>query len=150
MGNLMILQFSAAVKFNPTAMEKIIEGHSLVSSAAILGQYRFQSALPVEPNQKQWDKTRSEGDFIYEIQLTVKESNASGSGHGHITKSMIKLALPEKPLTRTVKGSVQRHQTQKDYVVEPEILYANEDEELGMYFPDDKGRDDISDPTYEY
>ncbi|KAI9371724.1 hypothetical protein BJX61DRAFT_548133 [Aspergillus egyptiacus] len=114
-------------KFNPVSMEKIIEGHPLVSRAVVVGLGRFQTALLVEPNWRQLDTNSSsvkEVNLIDSIWPTVQEANRISPAHGHVLKNKIALALRDKPFSTTPKGSTQRRLVADSYKEEIDELYS--------------------------
>lgn len=128
-----VLVLSNGEKLNPITMEKIIEGHNLVSRALVVGQSRFQTALLIEPNWSQWSQDMPAREFIERIWPAVKEANQAGPAHGRIMKSKIGVASQSKPFKTTPKGSTKRRQTVEDYAEDIDMIYA-ETEDEGVNF----------------
>lgn len=124
-----IIVFSNGEKLNPVTMEKVIEGHPLVSSAIIAGQGRFQSSLIVEPNWDAWSEQRSDSDLINEIWATVQHANETGPAYGRVLKSKIAVVPRGRTFTVTAKGSVQRQHVYKDFAGQIEAAYRTSGEE---------------------
>ncbi|KAE8403342.1 hypothetical protein BDV37DRAFT_294628 [Aspergillus pseudonomiae] len=124
-----VIVLSNGEKFNPIDMENIVECHSLVSKAVVIGQGRFQSALLVQPNWEQWSEDQDKEDFIQKIWPTVERANAIAPGHAHVLRTKVALAKKDTPFALTPKGTVQRRQISEDYKNEIDALYANDDEE---------------------
>lgn len=124
-----VLVLSNGEKLNPITMEKIIEGHHLVSRALVIGQGRFQTALLVEPNWHLWSEDKPVNELIESIWPTVQEANQAGPAHGRIMKSKIGVAFQNKPFGITPKGSTRRRQTMQNYAEEIDAIYNKEDSE---------------------
>lgn len=133
-----VLVLSNGEKLNPITMEKIIEGHTLVSRALVVGQGRFQTALVVEPNWNQWNEDMPVGEFIERIWPAVQEANQAGPAHGRVMKNQIGIASQKKPFQTTPKGSTKRRQTVDDYAEDIDLLYGNADNEgVDIELPED-------------
>ena len=117
-----ILVLSNGEKFNPVQMEGIIQGHTLVSGALIVGQGRFQAALLVEPRQAVDDRE----SFVDDIWPVVQQANSEGPGHAKILRSKIIITSPDKPFSRAGKGTVIRGVTTKLYTDEIQSSYDND------------------------
>ncbi|KAJ0333750.1 hypothetical protein COL922a_010576 [Colletotrichum nupharicola] len=119
-----ILNLSNGEKLNPTDMEDIIMGHAEVRNALIVGAWKFQPALIVEPMT--YPKTKEqEDDLIDRLMPTIAEANKIIATHGRLVRHLITLAKPEKPFLLADKGTVKRAATVKLYHDEIEDLYAN-------------------------
>ncbi|BCR86507.1 putative secondary metabolism biosynthetic enzyme [Aspergillus chevalieri] len=123
-----VLVLSNGEKLNPITMEKIVEGHHLVSRALVIGQSRFQTALLVEPNWHLWNETKPVNELIESIWPTVQEANQAGPAHGRIMKNKIGVASQSKPFGITPKGSTRRRQTIQDYADEIDAIYNSADD----------------------
>ena len=120
-----VIVLSNGEKFNPVAMEKVIEGHALVSRAVVVGQGRFQSALLIEPHWTAWSEDMPTRDLIEQIWPTVQEANKVCPAHGRIMKDKVGISTKNKPFKTTSKGTTQRRHVNADYRDEIEIIYAN-------------------------
>ncbi|KAF9880148.1 hypothetical protein CkaCkLH20_02102 [Colletotrichum karsti] len=119
-----IINLSNGEKLNPTDMEDIIMGHPDIRNALIVGAWKFQPALIIEPMV--YPKTKEqEDDLIDRIMPIVAEANKTIATHGRLVRHLIMLAKPEKPFLLADKGSVKRAATVKLYHDEIEELYAN-------------------------
>lgn len=127
-----VVVLSNGEKFNPVTMEKVIEGHPLVSYACITGQGRFQSALLVEPNWNNWSEDRSEIEFVDVIWPVVQQANKIGPAHARIHKSKIGLASKAKPFQTTPKGTIQRRHILRVYEAEIDAIYRKNDIDEGF------------------
>jgi nucleoside-diphosphate-sugar epimerase len=118
-----VIVLSNGEKFNPVTMEKVIEGHPLVSRAIIAGKARFQTALLVEPNWNKWNEERAASELVDAIWPVVQQANAISPAYARVVKYMIGLAFKDKPFKITAKGSSQRHHIYKDYEEKINAIY---------------------------
>ncbi len=116
-----ILGMSNGEKFNPVTMEGIIQGHSLVRGALIVGTARFQAGLIIEPKP---DVTMSDEELIEEVWPSIDKANVDGPAHAQIFRSKVMVASPGKPFIRAGKGTVVRGQTNRLYKEELDALYS--------------------------
>lgn len=117
-----ILVFSTGEKLNPVDMELIINANPLVSAALITGVGHFQSSLLVEaatPPTKDQEKS----DLAKAIWPSVEAANKKAPSHARIHRDMVLFTVPEKPMPRAGKGTVQRQSTVKLYAEEIDALY---------------------------
>lgn len=142
-----VLVLNNGEKLNPITMEKIIEGHHLVSRALVIGQNRFQTALLIEPNWHLWNEDKPANELIESIWPMVQEANQAGPAHGRIMKNTIGLASQSKPFVITPKGSTKRRQTIENYAEEIEAIYGDADNE-GAEFDLPKEADLLTVTTY--
>lgn len=117
-----ILVFSNGGKFSPIAAEALIQSHPFLAGAIIVGTARFQAALIIEP--KSALDSAEEAHLVEQIWPTVEKANLQSPTQGRILRSMIAVALPEKPFARAGKGTVVRHLVTSAYASEIERLYA--------------------------
>ncbi|TVY87466.1 Non-canonical non-ribosomal peptide synthetase [Lachnellula willkommii] len=118
-----IIVFSNGEKMNPLTVEARINSHEMVSSALVLGNGRFQSAVLVEPAKPTHDQEYRR-QLLDSIWTTVEQANETAEAHGRISKSLIMFTSPDKPMLRAGKGTVQRKMTLDAYGKEIEALYA--------------------------
>ncbi|KAE8423840.1 hypothetical protein BDV36DRAFT_303219 [Aspergillus pseudocaelatus] len=138
-----VIVLSNGEKFNPIDMENIVEGHSLVSKAIIIGQGRFQASLLVQPSWGKWSEDQDKEDFIEKIWPTVERANGIAPGHARVLRTKVALAKQDKPFALTPKGSVRRRQISEDYESEINALYASEGEEYTDSLPQSTDLEDI-------
>ncbi|CAF9923631.1 hypothetical protein IMSHALPRED_005976 [Imshaugia aleurites] len=120
-----VIVFSTGEKVNPLTMEGIIGIHPDVSSALVVGQGRFQSALLVEA--KRPPVTLDEQESLLEnIWPAIERANEDCPAHGKIVKHFVLFTGPEKPMLRAGKGTVQRMSTVERYKEELDALYAQQ------------------------
>lgn len=121
-----IIVFSNGEKMNPLTAEARINNHEMIDSALVLGHGRFQSALLIEPaNNSLTQHERRE--LLHIIWDTVEQANQIIEAHGRISKSLVMFTLPEKPMLRAGKGTIQRKLTLDAYAKEIEELYSTAD-----------------------
>ncbi|KAJ5326865.1 hypothetical protein MYU51_001535 [Penicillium brevicompactum] len=117
-------------KISPIPMEKIIEGHPLVSRAVVIGNRRSQLALLVEPCESSNLSSRNESD-ISEYKRTiwpaVEKVNELAPHEVQIGIMRIGLASRGKPFCTTPKGSTQRRKVLQDYEREIEHVYQQDE-----------------------
>jgi acyl-coenzyme A synthetase/AMP-(fatty) acid ligase len=77
-----VIVLSNGEKFNPVTMEKLVEGHPLVSRAIIAGRARFQTALLVEPNWNKWNEEQPASELVEAIWSIVQQANAISPAFG--------------------------------------------------------------------
>lgn len=117
-----ILVFSNGGKFSPIAAEALIQTHPSVAGAIIVGTARFQAALMIEP--KSGLDSAERAHLVEQIWPTVEKANLQNSAQGRILRSMILVALPERPFARAGKGTIVRHLVTTAYASEIDQLYA--------------------------
>ena len=116
-----IIAFSTGEKFNPVTLEATITAHPAILSALVAGHGRFQASLLVEPKTFSADK-----DYLLdEIWPTVQAANKSSPTNSKIRRNFITFTKPEKPVTHTAKGTVQRMMTLELYRDEIQELYSH-------------------------
>lgn len=117
-----VLVLSNGGKFSPVAAEALIQSHPSLAGATIVGTARSQAALIVEP--KSALKSAERADLVEQIWPMVENANLQSPAQGRILRSMILVALPEKPFARAGKGTIVRHLVTKAYASEIDQLYA--------------------------
>ncbi|KAI0203901.1 hypothetical protein F4808DRAFT_449012 [Astrocystis sublimbata] len=118
-----ILVLSNGEKLNPVNIESLVERHSLVKGALVIGSGRFQTALLIEPAKPPADEQEARG-LVDAVWPDVVRANKETVAHGQISKKFIMLSDPQKPLPRGGKGTIQRANAIKLYEDEINQLYA--------------------------
>ncbi|KAF2472981.1 putative NRPS-like enzyme [Lindgomyces ingoldianus] len=118
-----IIVLSNGEKFNPVPAELLVQGHSALAGALVIGQGRTHATLLVEPKPDLGTLER-EG-LVDSIWPLVEKSNYLLPGQGRILRASILAAHPAKPFVRAGKGTIVRKLTEKLYLSEIEALYAN-------------------------
>ncbi|CRG91279.1 Mediator of RNA polymerase II transcription subunit 12-like protein [Talaromyces islandicus] len=124
-----VIVLSNGEKFNPIEMEKVLDGHPLISRSLIVGNGQFHSAALIEPKWDRLDDSNSEQSaFIQEIWPFVEKANDIAPAYGRLMKSKIAMASKDKPFKCTPKGSTRRGVVISEYTPEIEYLYSLEEE----------------------
>ncbi|KAL8949569.1 MAG: hypothetical protein Q9222_004328 [Ikaeria aurantiellina] len=118
-----IVVLSNGEKFYPVPMESLLQGHSSVTGALVVGQGKIQAALLLEPHPNVVD-SRS---FIKEVWPIVEQANSLVPAHGRITLSRIVVLPPGRTFERAGKGTVVRRITEQTLGPEIEAMYGDED-----------------------
>lgn len=114
-----IVVLSNAEKFYPVPSESHITAHPLVSGALIIGQGRPHLCLILEPK----DSHQNLEDLVDAVWPTIEEANAERPGQARITRDLILITSPIRPLARSPKGTVVRSTTTQLYQQEINDLY---------------------------
>lgn len=119
-----VLVLRNAEKLNPTYMEKLIESSPDVKSALVLGQDRFQTGLLLDPmNEDLASSPEVVHAFLDRVWPFVEQANKESPSHGKISRSLVFVTDPRKPMCRTAKGTINRRQTTTLYANEINRLY---------------------------
>ncbi|VBB84718.1 Putative Nonribosomal peptide synthetase [Podospora comata] len=116
-----VIVLSNGEKLNPVTFEKMVEGHSIVKGAVMVGSGRFQTGLIVEVR----DVSLGVEEVVERIWERVEEANEQYPAHARVWKSMVRVARQDKPFERTPKGTVMRRNTYVAYQAEIEEMYAS-------------------------
>lgn len=120
-----VIVFLNGEKTNPILMEGLVEGHPDVRSALVVGQNRFEAALLIEPSQLLNLPPSHRAKLIEKLWPVVEDANGKSPAHARVSKSHILFTIPEKPMSRSSKGTVQRKFTIENYSAEIDALYAD-------------------------
>ncbi|KAK7885322.1 hypothetical protein LTR67_010500 [Exophiala xenobiotica] len=115
-----VIVLSNGEKFQPVTAESIVQSHPDVEGALVVGTGRFQPVLIIEPRKHPDDPER----FINSIWPAIEAANKESAAHGRIFRGKVLLTSPEKPFTRTSKGTVIRARSTALYEAEVEELFA--------------------------
>jgi hypothetical protein len=122
-----LIVLSNGEKINPIPMENTIRSNPLLSSALIVGEYRFSPSLLVEMRSGHTPETDVERlEAVKQIWPSVEEANKIAPGFAKIPKSLILFTRPEKPFLRSGKGNVQRQLIVKSYSKELDQLFLSQ------------------------
>ncbi|KAL4734941.1 hypothetical protein BDV11DRAFT_174302 [Aspergillus similis] len=123
-----VIVFLNGEKTNPTSMEHhIMAANADVTGALVVGAQRFQAALLVEVAGAPVLDASERAALIEKIWSSVEEANAQCPAHARVDKAHIMFTSPEKPMSRTGKGTIQRAATLAAYSHELDVLYADAD-----------------------
>ncbi|KAI1824128.1 hypothetical protein F4861DRAFT_277511 [Xylaria intraflava] len=118
-----IIVLANGEKFNPVPLEVNVQNHPALKGAFIIGNSRRQAALLVEPKEPLDEAGRR--SLLEELWPLVSKSNSLIPGQGRIQQGRILCGLPEKPFTRTGKGTIVRKLTEEAYKAEIDLLYRD-------------------------
>ncbi|KAL4730981.1 putative NRPS-like protein biosynthetic cluster [Fusarium chlamydosporum] len=119
-----VIILSNGEKFNPVDMEKVIEGHPLISKALFIGQGRFRAAVLVELVWETGTRSETEEALVEQIWTAVQQANVIAPAYAQVSKRDIIFASPDRPFQITPKGTTNRHSTLATYSDEIETLYS--------------------------
>ena len=122
-----VITFLNGEKTNPISMEGSISSHPDIRSALVIGQGRFEASLLVEPCQSEPLSINDRAQFIERLWPVIQKANSHCPAHARVSKSHVVFTMPEKPMSRADKGTVQRRLTIEKYSAELDALYADAD-----------------------
>ncbi|KAI1655328.1 acetyl-CoA synthetase-like protein [Daldinia decipiens] len=117
-----IIVLANGEKFNPIPLEVNVQNHPALKGVLVIGNGRTQAALLVEPKEALKEPSRAE--LVKDLWPLVEKSNDLIAGQGRIHHGMILCALPERPFTRTGKGTIVRKLTELAYEDDIENIYT--------------------------
>ncbi|KAK2603059.1 hypothetical protein N8I77_009543 [Diaporthe amygdali] len=117
-----ILVLANGEKVNPIPLEQHIQADASLKGVLLTGNGRTQPALIVEPRDALDEPGRAQ--LLEKLWQRVEEANSHVAGPGRVARGMIICATPEKPFTRTGKGTIVRKLTQDDYRDDIDRLYT--------------------------
>lgn len=117
-----IVVLSNGEKFNPVPSELKILGHPLLDGALIIGQGHPQPCLILEAK----DPEQTLEHIVDAVWPTIETANSQAPGQARVTRDMILITNPSRPLERSPKGTVVRSTTIRQYQSEIDELYKRE------------------------
>ena len=111
----------------PLLFETSIQVHPWVQGALLVGTGQSRPGLLIEPIPDQ--SAVSPDAFIDEIWSTLEEADTERPAHARVSRSMVTLATPDKPLPRNRKKMIIRQAAYRLYEEEIRHLYQEEQEE---------------------
>ncbi|KAI1377877.1 acetyl-CoA synthetase-like protein [Hypoxylon crocopeplum] len=108
-----IIVLANGEKFNPVPLEIDIQNHPSLKGALMVGNGRVQSALIIEP--KDILDIAGQSKLLEELWPLIEKSNSLVPGQGRVHYGRVICARPDKPFTRTNKGTIMRKLTEQDY-----------------------------------
>ena len=121
-----IVVLSNGHKFNPVPAEALVQEHTTISGALVIGQGRFQPALLLELRDHKPD-TSSVIDKLWPV---IEQANKRLPGQGRIVQSRVLIVPANKPFHRTPKGTIVRKLTEKAFAAEIEKLYIDNNDTI--------------------
>jgi long-subunit acyl-CoA synthetase (AMP-forming) len=116
-----ILVLANGEKVNPIPLEQAVQADPALKGVLLTGNGRAQTALIIEPNDDHDEGGRAK--LLQKLWPRIEEANSHIPGPGRIARNMVICATPDKPFTRTGKGTVIRKLTQDNYQQEIDRLY---------------------------
>ncbi|KJZ79675.1 hypothetical protein HIM_01144 [Hirsutella minnesotensis 3608] len=122
-----ILVFSNGEKTNPTGFESRVVAHPDISGALVFGSNRFEAGILIELADTEENESRllDRNKAIAHVWPKIEEANLHAPAHARIADTHICFVSRDKPMARTAKGTVKRHQTLELYGQEIEETYKN-------------------------
>ncbi|KAI1329023.1 acetyl-CoA synthetase-like protein [Xylariaceae sp. FL0255] len=124
-------------KLNPVKTEELIERHPAVKGALVVGSGRFPTALLIEPARSLAGEEQK-NELIETLWPTIVVANEKCESHGRIEKMLFFFTVPDRPLPRGGKGTIQRANAVHLYKHEIDPLYTSTEKtgaESGQDFP---------------
>lgn len=118
-----VVVLSNGEMFNPLPMEGAILACPDVTGCVVFGQGRFQSGLLAEV--KEPDRPRAQ--LIASLKPYIEKANRVCPDYARLSMDHIIFALPEKPLPRAPKGTIQRAKANRLYWSEMDRMYNDAD-----------------------
>ncbi|KAF2800542.1 acetyl-CoA synthetase-like protein [Melanomma pulvis-pyrius CBS 109.77] len=110
---------ASGANVSPMLMESGVSEHPAVQGVIMVGSGHLRPTLIIEPRNAEVD-----GDKLVEvIWATVEELNRSYFEDHRILRTHVLVTTTEKPMARSLKGSVQRNATVDLYEADLEDLY---------------------------
>ena len=126
-----IVVFSSGEKVNPVDLEQyIFSRNPEVSGVLVAGSQRFQAALLIELVENDQKSLSHRAEIIDKMWTSIEEANQTCPAHARIVRSHILFTLPQRPMSRSSKGTIQRAATLAAYAEELDDLYQAADNVL--------------------
>jgi len=109
---------------DPLEMEKIVARHPLVTAAVIGGHGRSAPFAIVEMAENNTMDPRESDKVVDQIWPSFIEANKICSSYVRVQKSNVILTSLEKPLLKTLKGSINRQKSLLAYEEEIKALFS--------------------------
>ncbi|KAF2098480.1 acetyl-CoA synthetase-like protein [Rhizodiscina lignyota] len=114
-------------KFNPLALEEVIDSLPEVTVCAVFGQDRDQAVLLVDPNEKLAnDPNFDDSKYADDLWPAVAKANELLPAHGRIQKGFILVTKHGRPIIKTPKGSLMRRKTFEAYEKDLDEVYRKQ------------------------
>lgn len=121
-----VIVLSSGEKTVPSQMETIIGCCPYVNGAVMFGRERNQVGVLIEPTVDHFidvDNEEQVAQFRNRVWPYVEDANASVPTYSCIFKEMILVARRDKPVSRTMKGTIERKAALQAYEQEINALY---------------------------
>jgi acyl-CoA synthetase (AMP-forming)/AMP-acid ligase II len=125
-----LLVFASGAKFHPTAVEAKIATHSAIKGVSLVGTKRPEASLLVELNPvalpDDVPEAEAHSNIVNQIWPLIEETNIKSPTYAQIGKNRILVIDPrKKPLSRSMKGGIQRWETVRAFQAELDHLYES-------------------------
>ncbi|KIJ16095.1 hypothetical protein PAXINDRAFT_11135 [Paxillus involutus ATCC 200175] len=120
-----VIFLASRQKIVPAPIESIINSSPLVKIAVMFGREQSQAGILIEPRPEHAIDINDEKavvEFKNKIWPVIEEANRTSPAFGRISKEMILITSSDKPVLRTIKGTVQRKGTLEAYEGEINVL----------------------------
>ncbi|KAH8901470.1 acetyl-CoA synthetase-like protein [Thozetella sp. PMI_491] len=108
----------------PVEMEKMIGQHLAIAGVVIGGEGRHAPFVIVERSENFDVPEEEEEELLDQLWPSFVEANKCCSKYVQLQKSLVLFTKPDKPLARTLKGSISRQKSLELYRAEVDSLYA--------------------------
>jgi aryl carrier-like protein len=123
-----VIDFLHGENINPIAYESNISKHPDVSAVLMFGHQRIEPDLLIEPVESKRPVTAVEkAQFIGRIWPSVEYANSLSPGYAQVSQSHILFTDSDMPIPRTLKGSIRRAETWKQYATKVASVYDDVD-----------------------
>ncbi|KAK6530174.1 hypothetical protein TWF694_003541 [Orbilia ellipsospora] len=122
-----IIVFLNGEKTNPVSFEDEMGRHPEISAALVAGHQRFEASLLVELVDKKELTSQERKEVIDRIWPSIFQANRTCPTHAKVSKDMVLILDPARPMVRAGKGTVQRQATLNLYAKELDLLYNKPD-----------------------
>lgn len=126
-----LIVLSHGEDLDPTHMEAVIQRHARVRSAIVAGEGRIRPFLLLEPVVDSSSSDEDRKEMIDDIWPIVQVANGLCSEYVKLTRPLIVITSPEKPLKRLAKGSVDRRDSLREYQLEIDAVYDGVEPKTG-------------------
>ena len=119
-----VVVLSSGLKFNPVAIEDVVNGHVAVKGALVCGSGRHHSSMIIELHSppKSLDDVKQAIETLWP---TLQRANSRVVELAWVRKDMIFFTTDENPFPRAGKGSIQRRLAMEMHAVELDLLYGS-------------------------
>ena len=115
---------SSAAKLHPVDVEEQIKEHPSVSAAIIGGEGRARPFLLLELSEHRDNSYEAQEDQVSALWPYIETCHCNWSDTVKLSRDLVVVTSPDKPLVRTVKGSISRKASLELYDGEIEALYG--------------------------
>jgi hypothetical protein len=110
---------SSGAKVNPLHIEVKLSDHPLLKGCLMFGDARTDCGMLLEAKQADIGKE----ELLASVWSAIEEANLLVPAHARVLKQLIVVASVEKPLARSVKGTLVRKLSLKLYELEIQHAY---------------------------